>query len=179
MIRLPPTPTQARCLEAIRSFSARTGYAPTYAELACMMYPEKLGGCSTNAISDLLIALKAKGLVTWTRNKAGTLRVTGGMDDDRRTRWLELGELVPSHHFDAVCKAVKQSIRGMNPGRAAHASILAKILWDRDDGLKFRLDLAELLERTPAENIPAIQQYALNGGERPPELQQLVGGGLG
>lgn len=52
------TQRQRDVVEAIRSFTARAGYAPSYRDIG-----DALGGMSTNAVSDHLEALEKKGVI--------------------------------------------------------------------------------------------------------------------
>lgn len=69
----PPTARQLEVLHAIRRYTEAVGYPPTRRELATAI---GLKNPQTQAVADHLRALQRRGLVTWERGKARTLRLT-------------------------------------------------------------------------------------------------------
>ena len=71
MFDLELTDRQLEVLRTLFALTEKRGYAPTIRELG-----NKLGIESTNAVKDHLKALKKRGLIEWTPNRARTLRLT-------------------------------------------------------------------------------------------------------
>lgn len=71
----PPVLTEAQeiVLDFIRDFTADNGFAPTVREVT-----EALEWKSPSVAHDLLLRLKARGLVTWQERSPRTLRVLEG-----------------------------------------------------------------------------------------------------
>lgn len=65
------TPRQAECLTAIRSYIAKHGYSPSYADLQ-----QALGCASKSNVVVILRGLQARGHVQWTPYATRSLRLT-------------------------------------------------------------------------------------------------------
>lgn len=66
----PPTAAQLQVLDFIRDFTAKHRYAPTLREIR-----DRFGWATIASAQHHLEPLKFKGLVTWEKGKARTLRV--------------------------------------------------------------------------------------------------------
>lgn len=64
------TPKQLACFQAIKSYTARNGYAPTYEELA-----DTLGLKSKSGVSRLVLGLEARGKLRRIPNRARAFEV--------------------------------------------------------------------------------------------------------
>jgi SOS-response transcriptional repressor LexA len=69
------TPVQARVLAWIRAYVAGVGRAPTVREVAEGAWD---GGTSTNNVVEVLYRLQRRGLLSWTRGKARTIKLLDG-----------------------------------------------------------------------------------------------------
>jgi SOS-response transcriptional repressor LexA len=65
-----PSKRQADVLRAITALGSELGYTPSYHEIMA-----RVGLRSSQGLADHLKRLRAKGLVTWDKNRPRTLRV--------------------------------------------------------------------------------------------------------
>jgi len=65
------TAPQRRCLDFVRSFIERHGYAPSLREIS-----DGLGWAATNAAADMLGRLQAKGYLERAKGRARAIRLT-------------------------------------------------------------------------------------------------------
>ena len=68
----PLTDRQTQVLEWISDHISRLGYSPTVREVG------HAHGCTPNAVTGHLRALRVKGCITWDAGQARSIRLTGG-----------------------------------------------------------------------------------------------------